>query len=193
MLGWAAQALPAPTIQPKYEGFAGESVAVMVWADRGMRMDWPKMPIDIASAIQKLLQETDARQFKGTTWPWPAESVARFQRDHPDIESQPITEAAARISNITRLIYIEIEDFGTRTDYNIELYRGHITGTVKVIEISNGVGTLAFEEQDISSLFPRRSPREGMPNVKEWNVYVGTLGSFAQEITRRFVPYSAED
>ena len=192
-IGLASRALPAPQIQPKYEKLAGQSIAVMVWADRGLRIDYPRIQLDLAGTIQKDLQTSKAKQMKEATWPWPPESVARYQRDHPEIEGLPVVEVAPRIPNITRLIYIEIDDFATRSDMHVELYRGRINGTIKVVEISDGEATLAYEEQNVTTLFPRQSPREGLPNVNEMEIYAGTLREFATEVVHRFVPYTEED
>ena len=46
ILGVAAYKLaPPPTIQPKYMGLENQSTGVMVWADRGLRVDWPTIQL----------------------------------------------------------------------------------------------------------------------------------------------------
>src|SRR4051794_29130658 len=42
----------------KYKGLAGQSVAVMVWAeDNGIRGDWPQINLDLGDMIQNNLQK----------------------------------------------------------------------------------------------------------------------------------------
>src|SRR5215210_3914390 len=57
VIGVAAQALPPPTVVPNYKGLAGQTVGVMVWADRGMRIEWQALQLDLANTIQSNLQQ----------------------------------------------------------------------------------------------------------------------------------------
>src|SRR5690349_637173 len=52
-----------------YVGLAGQSVGVMVWADRAILNDWPTVQLDLASRIQDDLHKSTAEELKGTTWP----------------------------------------------------------------------------------------------------------------------------
>src|SRR5687768_16156493 len=57
LVGVAAHKLtPPPTIHPDYTGLQDQTVGVMVWADRGIRIDWPKLQLDLANAIQNKLE-----------------------------------------------------------------------------------------------------------------------------------------
>src|SRR5687768_264468 len=84
VLGIAAQALPPPTVKPDYTGFAGQTVGVMVWADRGIRIDWPTVRLDLANAIQaRLASSVKAKELAGTSYPVSPASIVRYQEDHP--------------------------------------------------------------------------------------------------------------
>src|SRR3954451_7652527 len=76
ILGVAAYKLaPPPTIQPKYMGLENQSTGVMVWADRGLRIDWPTIQLDLANGVQKKLTDfqkagkREAKTLGGTTFP----------------------------------------------------------------------------------------------------------------------------
>src|SRR5256885_8652398 len=121
-LGVAAYKLEPPeTIRPKYANLVNQSVGVMVWADRGIRIDWPTLRLDLANAIQQKLKEQTldekgkpkAKTLLGVTYPVQPASIVRYQEDHPEVEAMPITDFAPKLG-VGRLIYVELEDFATR-------------------------------------------------------------------------------
>ncbi len=198
ILGFAAYAMPRPDVQPKYSDLASQSVGVMVWADRGIRIDWPTLQIDIAGAIQKKLADAQAgkkklKQLLGTTFPVHPESIVRFQKDHPETEAEHITATAPKLG-VTRLIYIELEDFATRSDMSVDLYRGQAKATVRVIEVDPaGQGKIGFELSNVMASFPPKAPREGIPGAGDARIYMGIVDAFATEVAHQFIPYQPED
>src|SRR5438874_10024287 len=171
LLGLAAHAMPQPDVQPNYKNLAGQSIGVMVWADRGIRIDWPTLQLDLANSIQKKLQETQKlrdvkrKLLKGSTFPVEPASIVRYQKDHPESEAEHITAIAPKLG-VTRLIYVELEDFATRSDMSVDLYRGQAKATVRVIEVDKDEqAKVAFEQGNVTAVYPRKSPREGLPGV----------------------------
>ncbi|WP_428939848.1 hypothetical protein [Fontivita pretiosa] len=192
-LAVAARAVPQrrPAV---YKGLAGQSVGVMVWADRALRMDWDRLPVDLATLIQAQLQKAQqnkADELKGTTFPVAAASIARYQRDHPEIETIPITEVAPKLG-VSRLIYVEIEKFSTRSESSLQLFRGSATATLRVIEVANGQGKEVYTENNVSVVFPPKSPPESVLNANDVLMYRGTLARLAEEIVWRFVTTEVE-
>jgi hypothetical protein len=201
LFGIVAHAIPKPPIQASYQGLQNQRIAIMVWADRAIRIDWPQIQLDTANSIQiRMSKPKDekgkdlplAKELKGATFPYSAASVARFQRDHPEAEGKPITEVAVQL-NVSRLIYLEIEQFQTRSDAAVELFRGTMIGTLRVVEVTNGVGKLAYEENDVRVDFPKKSVAEGMPDLGDAKTYAATVSLFAKEVVNRFVEHPAED
>src|SRR4051794_6061244 len=126
VVGLAASALPEADIPARYSDLHGHSVAVLVWAPRGLETDFPTLRLDLVSAIQSGLQKaqkTGRGELKNATFPHAAASLVRFQEDHPELERTPIVSVAPRLG-VQRLIYIELENFQTRSDQSVELYRG---------------------------------------------------------------------
>ena len=80
---------------------AGQSVGVMVWADRGVKIDWPGVQVMLATLVQDKLAKSGAEEVKGSTYPVLAESIVRYQRDHPGIEAVPITETAPKARRLS--------------------------------------------------------------------------------------------
>lgn len=183
-------------VAAQYKGLQGQSVAVMVWADRGIRIDNPYLQGNIAAGIQeklKALQKSDdPPELKGTTFPISPASVVRYQEDHPEIETMPIEETAARFT-VTRLIYIEVSNFSTQSEASLLLSRGTMTGNVKVVEIANGKAKVAKYTEDITVSFPKDSPKEGMPNGDHYKIYQGTLDAFTTEVVYRFYDHEPPD
>ncbi len=187
-----AQALPQVQ-PPKYANLADQTVAVVVWAEEnGVRIDWPNIHMDTAQMIQsKLLQQQATekpKELKLTRFPLSPASVARFQEENPDSAAQGIAEMAPRLG-VSRVIYVEIRGFQTRSEAANDLFRGTLTGSVSVVEVSNGKGRTAFTDDTLKIQFPRISPDEGLPNLGDFAVYHGTLDGFTTEVVKRFVPH----
>ena len=193
-VGVAAHMAPPATILPAYNGFAGQSVGVMVWADRGIRIDFASIQVDLASAIHKRLEEAapKTKQLKGTTFPVQAASIVRYQQDHPESEGAPIISIAPKLG-VNRLIYIELESFTTRSDLTVDLFRGSASASVKVIEVKGSQAAIGYNESGIKVSFPPKVPREGIPNAGDAKMYTGTLDALATEITNRFLPHEEEE
>jgi hypothetical protein len=189
----ALQSMPV-TDPPKYKNLAGQSVAVMVWSEEnGVRVEWPQIHLDVARMIQAKFQHSQKTdkpdELKLTRFPVSAASVARFQEEHPEFAALSIEEIAPKLG-VTRVIYVELHGFQTRPDQANDLFRGTVSGTVRVIEVSNGVGRVAFSDDNTRVTFPRISPDEGMPGIGDTATYNGTLDGFATEVVKLFVPHA---
>jgi hypothetical protein len=194
IIAGAAQVLPPPTITPKYEKLAGQQIAVMVWADRGIRTDFPSLSLNLTSTIQNgLKQNTKEKVLDKAQFPYSPESIVRFQTDHPELETEPIVNVAPHMGVVTRLIYIEVEDFSTQSRMATNLVRGEMTATLRVVEIKDGKAKVAFEENNVHAVFPKKSPEEGVVNMEPMVAYRGVIGEFTTEVLHRFVPYESED
>jgi hypothetical protein len=191
---FAAVAALTPVYKdPVYKGFVNQSVGVMVWADRGVSIDWPDIQLDVAGSIQSKLQVAQtakAKEFEGTTWPVLPASIVRYQRDHPEIEAYPIADTAPKLG-VTRLIYVEIQEFRTRSETAVELYRGAMSANVMILEIANGKATVGYQDT-IRVIFPKKSPPEGAMEGQDTQMYGGTLDAFSSEIGERMVRHQVE-
>lgn len=193
LAGYIAATAPPATVEPQYTGLVGQRVAVIVWADRGIRIDWPTIQSDVTGALQqKLATQTDKKKaLEGATFPYSAVSIARFQEDHPEVESDPIEKTALRLG-VDRLVYVELERFATRSELTDELFKGTATASVKAVEVVGGVGRIVYEESDVQVVFPPSGPKEGSLRGSDYQIYAGTVDALAQRISDRFVPYQEE-
>src|SRR4051812_44379784 len=87
-LGLAASVVPQ-NVKARYPGLQGQSVGIMVWADRGVAIDWNSVQLDLATAVQANLPPANKEKPKGFPWPSPPASYVRWFRDHPGTESLP--------------------------------------------------------------------------------------------------------
>lgn len=194
--GFLAAAIPPTPVAAAYKGLAGQSVGVMVWTDRSVRIDYPLIQLDVANIVQANLaaaQKDKKDDLKLTTFPVEPRSIVRFQRENPGLEARPITEVAGELG-VSRLIYIEITDFQTRPTAELELFRGTVTGSVRVVEVdANGVGRIGFQEDKITVTFPKKGPPEGVLNSSDVRMYQGVLSEFATQVAWRFFTHTPPD
>ena len=195
LFGLIGRVLPDPTVGAKYHGLQNQNTAVMIWMDRSMAIDWPRLQLDLSRGIQTRLADlakakNPPKDLKGTTFA-AAESVVRYQRDHPEIDSEAITEVAPRL-NVTRLIYIELQQFSTRPEESVELFRGSLTANLKVVEVKDGKGKVTYEEDGIKVIYPKDSPDVGMPGLGDVPMYEKTVEAFSTEAMNRFVEHTEE-
>jgi hypothetical protein len=194
VIGVIAAKAPKPDIKAEYD-LKGQSVGVMVWADRGVLIDWSMIQLDIAGGVQSRLleaQKAEPKQFEGTTFPVLPASIIRWQRENPGHEAQPVAEIAPKLG-VNRLIYIELSRFGTRAAQTIALYRGTATAKITVIAVdANGIGKIDYQSQDVQVVFPKTSTPEGSPRGTDQAMYVGTITALADEIAKKFVDHPEE-
>jgi len=182
-------------IKAEYEGLKGQSVGVMVWADRGIRIDYPSVQLDAATGVQNKLeaaQKEKVADLEGTTFPVKPASIVRYQMDNPQIETMKLTDVAPHLG-VKRLIYVEITDFATRPHPGVELYRGSITGSIRAVEIApDKTAKVVYEENDVHAIFPKKSPEDGVLMGDDYRMYVGVIDAFSNEVTKRFVEHEEE-
>ena len=155
------------------------------------------MQLDAASAIQSELKQRQAAKAKellDVRFPLDPRAVVRYQFDHPELDAIPVNEFAADLG-VSRLIYVEIEQFSTRSQMALEMYRGSISASLKVVEVNPADHTarVAYEESNIRAIFPRKSRPEGSPVGRDEVIYSGTIKALAGEIADRLVTHEQED
>jgi hypothetical protein len=194
-VGAIANAFPPAAVPPKYTGLKDQSVAVLVWVERGIRIDWPQFQLDCAMGIQNKLvkaKKDKARELTNTRFPLSAPTVVRFQDEHPDWAADSIEDIAPRLG-VSRVIYVEIDGFQTRSDAAVDLYRGNLSGTVRVLEVTGGKARVVHTEEDLRTIWPAKSPEEGVPNRGDFETYRQTLDAFTTDVAHLFVSYTPDE
>ena len=196
LVGIAANAMPPKTIEPSYFGLAGNSVSVMVWADRSIKIDFQNICLDMSRQVQNKLEDAlhesknKMASLKDSTYPIDPRSVARYQQDHPEAEALPITEVAP-VLGTKRVIFVEISDFQTRSDASLDLFRGVATASVKILEVDGQHAKVVYEESNIRSTVPKK-PVEGVPESTDYKTYIATIDDLSTQVANRFIPHPEE-
>jgi hypothetical protein len=185
--------LPGETIKPKYAAMQGQSIGVLVWTDRGVQLDYPSLNLDLANSIQKkLMGNAKSPVLKGAIFPVQPASIARYVLDHPNFDVKNVTEIAPRFG-VTRLIYVEVTDFGTRAQASVELLRGHMDATLKVVEVSGESAAVVYDDNALKASFPPKVPEDGTPDGDDERFYAGTVDAMSTEVVHRLVSYESPD
>lgn len=196
VLGAAAAKVGSVQVKPAYTGLKGQSVAVMVSAERGLLNDFPALQLDIARGVLQKLDgavKAKSEELRDTRFPKEAgpDAVLAFQRNYPTLMYEPVTEIAPRL-NVGRLIYIEVENLQTHPDAVPELFRGNLAGRLQVVEVNGGRAKVGYETR-VQVGFPDKSPEEGLPDLGEAKTYAGTVDKFSTTVLEKFVTHPEED
>ncbi len=195
VLGVAANAIQT-NVKPAYMRLQNQSIGVMAWADRGIRQDHNMLILDITQGVTEKMkgaQANKAVELTGATFPKDrsAASLYAYQEAHPELESEPIASVVPPLG-LQRIIYIEVQDFDLHSGGVLELYRGSIKATIKVLEISGGKATVAFQDS-VSATYPEKGPDVGRSDVGPERTYIGTVNAFTTAVIQKFVEYPAQE
>ncbi len=186
---------PDLPLEPKYKGLVGQTVAVAVWADRPIRIDFPAVQLDLANQVQSILAaeaKDGSDDVKETKFPVEPRSVVKFQRDHPELEGEDASVLASKVGT-SRLIYIEMTDLTTRPDAGVDLFLGTAVVTMRVIEVApDGKLVTGYLEDNIKVIFPKKAPGSGVPATDDNHMYQGTIKALARQIANRLLTHPGD-
>lgn len=199
LLGYAAYVMPRPPERARYEGMKGQKIAVMCWADRASNFDFPTLQSDVTMAVTaKLRQAADpamqTEELEGTTLVDPRQAV-RWQKNHPEMEIRSAAEIAPKAAaalGCTRLVYVELQPFNIYDPRTPVLFKGFASVTIRVAEVTDGVGKIVYEETNLTAEFPKSAP-EGVPPTDRVNaqyIYKGLVDEVTTQVAVRFFSVS---
>jgi hypothetical protein len=194
VLGAVASKMQGPTVvKPGYTGLKGQTVAVMAWADRDLRIEHSALQLDVSQGVYQKLRKTQshgAEELAGAKFPRTAapDAMVRFLYDNPRYDTDSIPEIAPQLG-VNRLIYLEVEDFTTHPAEVPELFRGQLSALLRVIEVSpDGQAKVAYQDR-VEAVWPPNTPPEGRPDLGDKVTYLGTLDAFTTAVVQKFVTY----
>jgi hypothetical protein len=162
-----------PSIEPDFDAQTGKgldrpdiTVAVIAYADTKMKVENPKIDVEIASMVAYRLAANKINVVHPDT-------VHAWLDEHPDWEKAEEVGAGLQADYV---IEIELESFGLYEEHSASLFRGRAEGYVNVYEIgAEGFGERIYSK-DLSFVFPTEVPR---------STYDQTLTSFKREYLMR--------
>ncbi|MGH7178187.1 MAG: hypothetical protein ACREJC_12465, partial [Tepidisphaeraceae bacterium] len=141
-----------------------------------------------ANSIQRKLQASKGEELKGSTFPVAPASIVRYQRDHPEMLATSVTEIAPRLG-VSRLIYVEVREFHTRSLTAPELFRGQADVDLKVVEINSGQARIGYTENGLGVVFPKGITQDGAPGLGDFRMYAGTIDTLAEQVAKRLTTH----
>ena len=197
-LGAIASKVKGPTVvKPAYTRLKGQTVAVMAWADRDLRIEHSALQLDVSQGVYQKLRKSQGRgaeELAGAKFPRAAapDAMVRFLYDNPRYDTDSIPEIAPQLG-VNRLIYLEVEDFSTHPEEVPELFRGQLSALLRVIEVApDGQAKVAYQDR-VDAVWPPNTPPEGRPDLGNQVTYLGTLDAFTTAVVQKFVSYEQAD
>ena len=211
----AASKLPPKTVEPAYDDLAGRSVAVVVWADPTVDLDFPALTRQIGQRVQQNLESarddggSGARKaLDESTFPYPAESYVGYFKKNPSLSAIPADELAPAFG-AERVVYVEIDRFTVRGGTAPGLVRGAAELSLAVYEVDDPVTAApeaspdqslpadrqarrAHDEGAVAVFYPENGPVEGSNTLEPEEAYGGLVNAIAAEVARRFIPTQAD-
>jgi hypothetical protein len=196
------QLAPPPDVGAAYTNLKGQTVGVMVWVDRGPKIDYPMLQADIAKSLTSkltvLTQPKDKKkptpELAGVQYLNPM-TVIRFQEDHPELEGLPPTDVATRLG-VTRVIYIEVKDFRTHAPDSPDIFKGLLSASLEVLEVTSGpnkVAKVGYNNPSMDIEYPPDRP-EGLAigDTSAQTLYDKTVDEFTTQVSLLFFRHSSE-
>src|SRR5688572_21569238 len=197
-IGAIAYKARGPTVvKPAYTGLKGQTIGVMAWADRELRIEHSALQLDVSRGVYEKLRKSQGRgaeELAGAKFPRAAapDAMVRFLYDNPRYDTDSIPEIAPQLG-VNRLINLEVEDFSTHPEEVPELYRGQLSALLRVIEVApDGSAKVAYQDR-VQAVWPPKGPPEGRPDLGERVTYLGTLDAFSTAVVQKFVTYERPD
>ncbi len=180
------------TEDASYKGLQSQTAGIMVWADNAVCIDHPTIQSDVARGVQdKLGQASSSDELKGTRF-IPANTILRFQEDHPEMAGQgagELTAAFSRQTPLTRMIYVELLSVSTHPVESVDLLYGNVKARVRVLEPNAaGAWKVVYEDTVVAS-YPDNAPPEGLPDLDEATVFQKTISELTNNISAKFVEH----
>jgi len=170
---------PPITVTAEYEGLENQSVAVLVNADLPILYCHPQVQLEISAAVSERL----AANVPGVTVINP-HHVYEFQQRNIYWTTSTYTQLCQTL-DVSRLVWIELQEFRLHEPGNSVMYRGVLTARVEVAEADADRPNVAQYANTVSVAYPPNRP-EGVPEADPTTIRKGTLDLFARAVAQKF-------
>ena len=215
--GFAAAALPPPTIEASYQDLGGHSAAVIVWAAPEIQADYPALTRQIGQRLQTYLEtarddgnRTTRDALEGMSFPLPSSSYVRAFKNDPTLAYAPPEEIAS-LAGAERVVYVEITRFTTGGGAAAGLVRGLAEVNLTIYEVAEPVvaddetslasnrgtaepaATEGYREAAIIFAYPPDGPSEGSARLAPADAYRGLALEVTDGVAERLVEHRGPD
>ena len=173
-----APVMPAKSVAAEYEGLAGHSVAVVVFADQQVQYEYPFARLTLSSAVAAELKA----QFKDATVV-DVRKVVRYQDENLYWETMDKTQLA-RALGADYVLLVCLTTYGTREPGSLNLYRGTIAAQPALFEASKPEPSCQVWKGQINVTYP---PSEGgTPATDDRGIRQTAEKLFARQLVQKF-------
>jgi hypothetical protein len=175
------------TIESEYEGLAGHTVAVVVYADPETLFTHPAIPQNLSAVVSAHLE---ANLEDLTTVD--SQRIWRYQESHTNWDATPMEELAT-VFEADYILYISLLEYGTRVPGSIDLYRGTMAAQVFLYDAS--LADAGDPEVWRSDLMGAQFPKDntgGIPNSSDSDIAYAMNTIFAEELAKKFYEHEID-
>jgi len=151
-LARASEKTMGKAVEAQYVGLDEKRLVIVVYADRGSMIEYPKVRQEVSGFITKQFQ-LKMPKVKLVR----PEEVLRWQ-DDTDWEGLPVKSIGEHFST-QRVLYVEVGQYSTRSPGGQDLLQGRISATVKVYEV-DAPGDVAAWSQVFDVKWPEAAPTD---------------------------------
>lgn len=182
-LGWGGR---GQNIKAEFDGLAGKTVAVVVYTDRSTQYEFPDLNLTLSSAIAGRL-EKNVKDIKLI----PPARVVRYQDENIYWGEMDKAELG-RALGADYVLFVPMEEFGTRLPNSSYLYQGRATCEPSVYDVTKPPRDSRVRQFDkIKVQYPEHEPA-GMVNENDRQVRLKTEALFADKLARKFYDHKED-
>ena len=171
------------TVQAEFEGLAGHSVAVVVYADENTQYQYPLVQLNLSALIGAELR----RNVKGVTVIEPRKVVS-YQKQNVHWDEMDRT-ALGRALGAEYVLSVALIEFSTVEEGYLDLLRGQITGQARLYQTKlPEQQACVWRGKDIRVSFPRTPTARAGNN--EGAIRLTVMRMFARELGRKFYKHT---
>lgn len=160
------------TVEAEYRGLEGQSVAVVIDAQRDIYMTSPQIVGAILTEVIARLEASAGAQRIVSP-----QQVQTVLYDEPDLLDRTFDEVADRF-DVTRLVVIQLDEFRLSEYGNEYVWNGHAAGNVMVVEADSYLEDDVRLERYVSVTFPDK-PNTTVDEIPADGVALELLRRFA--------------
>lgn len=167
------------TVDAEFEGLAGNSVAVVVFADPAILCDYPMVRLDLSTVLAAELK----KHLKGVTVIDPRR-VLKFQDANLYWDAIPKSQLAEQLG-AKYMLFISLVEYSSREPGSTNLFRGRIVAETSVYQSSSPRSAPVWRGKEIRVAYPEAAP-VGLMSDDDRNIRYRTEKLFADVLVKKF-------
>lgn len=173
-------------VKAEFEGLEGKNVAVVVYCDQRTQYEYADLNLTLSSAVGGKLAK-NVSKIKLV----PASKIVRYQDEHIYWDQMDKTELGKALG-ADMVVFVPLEEFGTRQPDSSYLYRGRATCEMSVYDVSKPPrDSRVHKFEKVRVLYPENEPA-GMVNENDRQIRTATEELLATRLAWKFYDHEEE-